>query len=115
VKWPDRRGDVLNGLDTLAEEPPRLAGDEPDPRWPDVTNAIHWVLDDTWWDQRDPREDIGDLLRDEREAEAVERVVRAIVTVAGRQAGRSDAHWFGDPDWPRVRDLAAHAAVMLRA
>lgn len=115
VQWPDRRADVLNGLDALAEEPPRLADDELDPRWPDIGNAIAWVVDDTWWDHHDPREDIGLLLRDEREAEAVEQVVRAVIAVAKRQVGRTDASWFDDAEWPRVRDLAARAAAILRA
>lgn len=59
LEWPDRREDVLAGLECLAAEPPRLSGSDADPRWPDVTNAIHWLVDDTWWDTTDPSESIG--------------------------------------------------------
>lgn len=116
VEWPDRREDVLNALDTLAAEPPTLSGDELDPRWLDLTNAVHWLVDDTFWDQQDPRESIGTLLRSDTEAVAVEAVVGAIVAVSERQTpGSPDADWFADPDWARVRTLAAQAAATFRA
>jgi len=116
VEWPDRRADVLNGLDLLASEPPTLTADGRDPRWPDLRNAVHWVVDDTWWDQRDPHESIGTLLRNADEAEAVGDVVAAVVTVSERvQAGSTDAVWFADTHWPAVRESAAKAAGLLRA
>ncbi len=34
VEWPDRRADVLNGLDLLASEPPTLTAEGHDPLWP---------------------------------------------------------------------------------
>lgn len=116
VEWPDRREDVLNALDTFAAEPPRLSDDELDPRWPDLKNAVHWLVDDTWWDHNDPRESVGTLLRSEAEAVAIEAVVAAVVEVSERQTPAAPAaRWFGDPAWPRVRTLAAQAAARLRA
>jgi hypothetical protein len=116
IAWPDRRSDVLNALDVLASEPPPLTCDGSDPRWPDLNNSVHWLVDDTSWDHNDPRDSIGTLLRDDNEADAVEQVVQAIVTVSERQGPTaSDAQWFGDKDWPQVRRLAAQAAATLRA
>jgi hypothetical protein len=116
VEWPFRREDVLFALDTLAAEPPDLQGDELDPRWPDLKNAVHWLVDDTWWDHNDPRESIGTMLRNEDEAIAVEKIVAMIVRVSERQGPTaSNTKWFGDPDWPQVRTLAAQAATTLRA
>jgi hypothetical protein len=116
IAWPDRRSDVLNALDALASGPPPLTSDGSDPRWPDLTNAVHWLVDDTWWDHNNPRESIGKVLRNDNEAHAVEQVVKVVVTVSERQGSTaSDAQWFGDPDWPEVRKLAAQAAAMLRA
>jgi hypothetical protein len=115
VQWPDWRGDVLNALDVLASEPLELQGDEPDPRWPDLTNAIHWLVDDTWWDHHDPRESIGLILRDEREATAVHEIVQAIVELSSRLGATApDRLWLGDESWPRVRALAECAARELR-
>jgi hypothetical protein len=116
IAWADRRSDVLNALDVLASEPPSLTSDQSDPRWPDLTNSVHWLVDDTSWDHNNPRESIGTLLRDDNEANAVEQLVNAIVTVSERQGPTaSDAQWFRDTDWRQVRRLAAQAAATLRA
>jgi hypothetical protein len=116
IAYPDRRGDVLNARDVLAAEPPSLTDDENDPRWPDLKNSVHWLVDDTFWDQFDPRDSIGTLLRDEIEAAAVEGFVKVIVTISERQgATATDAQWFGDANWPDVRRLATQAAATLRA
>lgn len=115
VEWPDRRGDVLSALELLADEPPELTENGADPRWPDLTNAVHWLVDDTWWDQTDPDESIGTILRSDAEAAVIRMVVGALVDVADRQsANASDASWFGDPGWPIVRELATIALKRLR-
>jgi hypothetical protein len=105
VRWPGRRLDVVEGLKTLAAEPPVLARWDDDPRWPDLTNAVHRVVDDTSWDHRDPAESIGTILRDVVEAEVAGALVRELVAVSGR-AGDVDRRWFDDDRWPEVRRLA---------
>ena len=107
---------MLAGLDTLAAEPPILNEHGSDPRWPDLTNAVHWVVDDTWWDDEDPSDSIGSILVDEEEAEAMRAVVREIVGVSERQAvaGSSDRAWLGDDRWPHVRAAARDAAALIR-
>ena len=115
VEWPDRRMDVLNGLDILASTPPGLDQHGSDDRWPDVRNAVHWVVDDTWWDQQDPEESIGTLLESVEEAEAVAAVVREIVSVSDHHGAQaSDQVWSDDEAWPRVRAAAQHAADVMR-
>ncbi|NUU16941.1 hypothetical protein HP550_06715 [Cellulomonas humilata] len=115
LEFPDRREDVLAALECLAGEPPHLSGTDVDPRWPDVRNAIHWLIDDTWWDTTDPSESIGGTLCDEREAAAVSRVVEAVLAVARRrQPDDVDSLWFGDTSWPLVRTSAGEALDVLR-
>lgn len=115
VEWPDRRMDVLNALDTLAADPPELV-DSRDPRWPALGDAVHWLVDDTAWDHRDPIESVGTLLRSEQEAAAVGRVVAAVVAVSDRRGPTApDGDWFGDEGWPQVQSAAQKAAVALRA
>ena len=115
VEWPDRRHDVLNGLDTLAATPPLLDSRGSAIRWPDLTNAVHWVADDTGWDRKDPKQSIGTLLVSVEEAEAVASVVREIVSVAERQGPEApDRMWFDDESWPRVQSAARHAADLMR-
>lgn len=108
VEWPDRREDVLNALDILASS-------DPSAEWPTLTEAVHWLVDDTFWDVRDPKEDIGALLVDEQEAAAIRSVVSAVMAVSERQGPTaSDQAWLDDSGWPMVRNLAARAATALR-
>lgn len=112
VEWPNRREDVLNALDILAAPPVDSARKE---EWPGLTDAVHWLVDDTFWDMRDPAEDIGELLVDEHEAAAVREVVRRLVAVSGRQGPTApDQAWFDDPGWPMVRKMARRAATAMR-
>ena len=114
VLWPDRRADVLAGLDVLAAAP--VASDPGlDGRWPDLTNAVHWVVDDTFWDRQDPAASIGTLLISAEEAEAVAAVVREVVSVSDRQGPEaSDRAWLDDEAWPRVRAAAEQALSIMR-
>lgn len=113
-EWPGRRSDLLDALACLAEEPPPLSATRADPRWPGLTNAIHWLVDDTWWDRRDPSADIGLILRDDAEAGAIRAVLGPLLDVADRlTADATDAAWFGDPSWREVRERAAAAHALL--
>jgi len=105
---------VVAGLDALAT-PPLLSNEGWDQRWPDLTNAIHWVVDDTWWDYTDPAESVGELLVNEAEAQALAEVV-ALVVAVGEAVGAeaSDAAWASHPSWPRLQRAAASAAALLR-
>ncbi|WP_313888084.1 SCO4402 family protein [Lentzea alba] len=110
VAWPGRREDVLSALRTLAAEPPTLDGEGRDTRWPDLTNAVHWLVDDTLWDLVDPATSIGTILRNGHEADVIREIVTAVVAVSERQGTMaSDATWFGDSGWCEVRRLAANA------
>jgi hypothetical protein len=106
--------DVLNALDTLAADPPELV-DGRDQRWPALGDAVHWLVDDTWWDHRNPSESVGTILRTEQEAAAVGRVVAAVVAVSERQGPAApDADWFSDEAWAEVQSTAQEAAAALR-
>ncbi|WP_199725726.1 hypothetical protein [Nocardiopsis sp. Huas11] len=114
ITWPERRQDVLNALDVLAAEVHRAESDR-NQTTPTLTDAVHWLIDDTFWDVRDPAEDIGALLLDEHEANAIRSVVASVEVIARRQGTTaSDALWFDDPEWPLVTSRAARAASELR-
>lgn len=113
LEFPEQRADILAGLEHLAAEPQVDAGGA-DPRWPDLRNAIHWVVDDTWWDHRGPEESIGRWLYDEQEADACRVVVALLVEISKRLGqGATDSSWFADPTWRAVRQGAAGAAALL--
>jgi hypothetical protein len=115
VAWPERREDVVSALRVLAAEPPALdEGGGRDPRFPDLTNAVHWLVDDTAWDSEDPVTSIGTILRDSAEADVIRAVVAAVVVVSDRQgATGSDAAWFGGRGWCEVLRLAAESLTRL--
>ena len=114
VTWPNRRQDVLAGLDLLAA-PPEVDENGRDQRWPDLSNAVHWVVDDTGWDLRPAADDVGTLLFDANEAEALAAVVSLVIDVSRRQgATTSDADWFADADWSKIQRAAKQAAALLR-
>jgi hypothetical protein len=115
VAYPGRRQDVVTALGLLAAEVPELDGAGWDStRWPDLTAAVHWLVDDTAWDVHDPAGSIGVILHDEGEADAVRAVVNAVIAVSDRQgAAAPDASWYGDQTWPDVRQLAENALASL--
>ena len=114
VAWSERREDVISALGVLAAERPTLDGAGRDTRFPDLTNAVHWLVDDTAWDSEDPVTSVGTILRNSVEADAIRSVVAAVVAVSDRQgAAAADAAWFGDGDWREVRRLAAEALACL--
>jgi hypothetical protein len=49
VAWPGRRGDVINSLFILMTLTTRSVES-----WPDLTAAVHWLVDDTFWDLYPP-------------------------------------------------------------
>ena len=114
VAWPERREDVIAALRVLAVAQPALDGASRDTRFPDLTNAVHWLVDDTPWDLVDPVTSVGTILRNGDEADAIRAVVAAVVAVSDCQGtAASDAAWFADSSWCEVRRLAAEALTCL--
>ena len=107
VEWAGRRQDIIEALRVFAA--PDAAASA---RYPSLTDAVHWLIDDTWWDQRDPAGDIGLLLNDVAEAQAIKDVLEPALSVL-RDLGPTalDAAYVRHPRWSEV---AAAAVVCLR-
>ena len=110
VRWPDRRADIIDALEALAAE------DAADPsRWPDLANAVHWLVDDTDWDSRDPELDVGALLASETEARAVRAVLRPLLTILSALGPVApDSDYVTHQTWAEVADAAATAAAVMQ-
>jgi hypothetical protein len=114
VQWIGRRLDVIDALEALATLPTA----DPAPR-PDLHDAVHWLVDDTWWDQHPPAEEIGFILRDQREAIAIEEAIMPLLAVLDElKPGASDneisdAACFDHRDCPKVRSAAGRAYRLL--
>lgn len=108
VQAPQRE-DVIEGLKVLANPAP---AEEP---WPDLTAAIHWVVDDTFWYQHDPADDIGHTLRDALEAAGLRELVARLVEVCSTLSEAPDDAYFAHPRWALVQDLARECLSILQS
>lgn len=76
LKSPGTRADIVVALDLLVTLTP-----ETTERWPGLTEAVHWLVDDIFWDERDVAESIGWTLRDEQEVAAIGAVLVPLLAV----------------------------------
>ncbi|MGC4893878.1 SCO4402 family protein [Micromonospora sp. DT31] len=111
IAWPDRRADVVAALSVLAALRPHARTS-----WPGLTEAVHWLVDDTFWDQRSPVADIGTILGDADEADAITATLEplsAVLDELGPTAADDD--YLTHPRWREVAHAAADARHLLTA
>ncbi|MGC4891214.1 SCO4402 family protein [Micromonospora sp. DT227] len=109
IAWPDRRADIITALSILATLRPHI----PTP-WPGLNEAVHWLIDDTFWDQRSPRSDIGTIVGDAKEADAITATLKplsAILDELGPTAADDD--YLTHPRWHEVTHAAADAHQLM--
>lgn len=107
VEWPDRRLDIIAALNVLAAPDPAAPR-----RYPNLTDAIHWLIDDTWWDKHDPARDIGKLLIDTAEAQAIHNVLEPLKEILHDLGPVApDKEYVQHDRWNQV---AAAASICLR-
>lgn len=111
ISWPGRRGDIVAALERLATISPSSLNE-----WPDLKNAIHCLVDDTFWDEHPPSQEIGLLLHNETEAKAIDRVLRPLLTILDA-LGPVGSHidYLNHDAWPEVSVAARSAADLLAA
>ncbi|MFI7419551.1 hypothetical protein [Nonomuraea sp. NPDC049684] len=114
VQWPERRKDVLESLRALSDR------EYQDRHWrsgkgsPDLTAAVHWLIDDTFIDQHAARALIPHLLIDHREAELVQAVVDALLQVLDHLGPTApDNAYLDHPGWINVLNSAGAAYLAL--
>jgi hypothetical protein len=111
VRFPYMRADVVDAIELLST----LPLDEPI-AWHDLTEAVHGVVDDTYWDRRSPKESVGVLLRDDEEAEAVQAVVTPLLAILGELGPTApDDLYFAHPSWDEVRHASSQALRLLKS
>ncbi|MGW9193042.1 SCO4402 family protein [Micromonospora chersina] len=109
IAWPDRRADIITALAVLATLRPHA----PTP-WPGLTEAVHWLIDDTFWDQHSPARDIGTILGSVKEADAITATLEplsAILHELGPTAADDD--YLTHPRWHEVTRAAADAHQLM--
>ncbi|MEW2331817.1 hypothetical protein AB0880_28940 [Micromonospora chersina] len=109
IAWPDRRTDIINALSILAA----LHSHETT-SWPGLTEAVHWLIDDTFWDRHHPCNDIGTILASTDEADAITATLEplsAILDELGPTAADDD--YLTHPRWHEVTHAAADAHQLM--
>ncbi|GAB7045541.1 SCO4402 family protein [Catenuloplanes indicus] len=105
VVLPGRRADIIDALSVLAKLRPHETG-----RWPGLTEAVHWIIDDTLWDQYHPRHDIGTILVSAAEAAAVSATLDHLMVVLDELGPMAaDDDYLAHPRWHEVAHAAADA------
>lgn len=108
IAWPGQRRDVIAALRTLSTLAPGEAE-----RDPEFTEAVHALVEDTWWEHQDPHGYVGLVLVDGAEADDARLAVAALVAVLdalGPEAEYDD--YLADPGWARV--VATSSALLER-
>jgi hypothetical protein len=109
LESPGTRSGIIEALDVLATVTP-----EDTERWPDLTAAVHWLVDDTLWDQFDVAESIGWTLRDEQEVAAIRAVLDPLLAVLDALGPLApDPSYLRHRSWPDVRAAAGNAHRVL--
>ncbi|MFD0202931.1 MULTISPECIES: SCO4402 family protein [Saccharothrix] len=112
VRYPGLRGDVTDALKLFAE----LDREAVEQRVGDLTNAVHWLVDDTFWDMRDASEDIGYRLRDHQEVAAIKAVLDPLLVVLDELGPVApDVDYLDHRRWPEVVTSARAAHRLLVA
>lgn len=109
LKSPGTRADIVVALDLLVTLTP-----ETTERWPGLTEAVHWLVDDTFWDERDVAESIGWTLRDGQEVAAIRAVLVPLLAVLDELGPLApDPDYLRHRRWPDVRIAAGNAHRLL--
>lgn len=116
VGLPGRRADIINALTVLATVTPATLH-----QWPGLTEAVHWLVDDTGWDlyydtgqeRFNPARAIGDFFRDGNEVAAIDAVLVPLLGVLDELGPlQADTEYLDHQLWPEVA-AAAHSAHTL--
>jgi hypothetical protein len=103
IAWQGQRTDVIDALRTLSTLKPA----ETD-RDPEFTQAVHALVDDTWWEHQDPSGYVGLVLVDQAEADAARAAVAALVTVLDALGPEAEYdEYLSHPGWPQVTTTSA--------
>lgn len=108
ISLPGRRRDITTALGVLVDLRPGSTD------WPGLTEAVHWLIDDTWWDEHGPHGDVGTLLRDGREAKAITATLTPLLAVLDDLGpAANDDDYLAHPRWRDVVTAAGNAYRLL--
>jgi hypothetical protein len=104
------RPDVIAALEVLTDRRTHDRWLHGEQTWPDLRNAIHWLIDDTWWDQHPALDDVGPVLRSTDEALAIQHAVDLLCALIDDiEPTDHDATYVTHPTWATCVDACERA------
>jgi hypothetical protein len=114
VAWEGQRADVIEALRALSDDNLRQSWSRGESIAPSLTDAVHWLVDDTWLDTRPASSLIPEVFVDHAEAGAIDRAVKALLVVLdGHGPLAEDREYLEHSNWPNVVEASRAALAVL--
>lgn len=116
IAMPWKRQEMISLLDELSDEGEQVRlwvmhGSYPDSSG--IDDVFHFFFDDTELGN-DVNSEVGNILKNQDEAVAVDSVCKALDQLLTRSGDVSSAMFMADPAWPSLMHLARTALTVLR-
>lgn len=116
VSLPGQRGDIRNALWLLSDRELHDMWRAGESTSSSLTDAVHWLVDDTWLDTRPAADLVPDVLRSNAEADALDLVVALLLRILDELGGVAPVTEYVESNrWPAVVEAAAAAQLTLSA
>lgn len=76
---------------------------------------MHWLIDDTWWDENEPASTVGTILANDREVAAVAAVLTPLLAMIDELGDAADDAFLTHHRWPEVAGAASEAQQLLES
>ncbi len=107
---------MVEALRLLADSDLRERWIRGESTWPSLTEAVHWLVDDTGLGERSASSLIPQMLANMAEADAVDHAVAALLVVLDALGPlAADREYVVHPAWPDVADASREALNALTA
>jgi hypothetical protein len=83
--------------------------------WPGLTEAVHWLVDDTGWDFHPPHDgDVGTILASRDEVDAVTATLEPLLAILDELGPfAADSDYLNHPRWNQVAQVATNAHQLM--
>jgi len=114
VSLSSSRAALIDALDLLSDRTLHSKWRSGEQTWPGLTEAVHWLIDDTWLDKRPAASLVPEVLTDSAEAAAVEAAVSSLLVVLDDLGSTCpDGQYLEHGGWPTVIETSASALALL--
>ena len=114
VARDSQRADVIEALRVLSDSDHQARWLRGEATSPSLTDAVHWLVDDTWLDTKSAIALVPDVFADAEEAAAVDAAVTALIIVLDALGPmQPDREYLEHPGWRDVVSASRQALALL--